>query len=234
LNKFIDIFFDFLFLVFPQVCAVCGNILYREETSVCTKCLYHIPKTNFHLNSNNEVAQLFWGRINLQAVTSYYYYYKGSKFQGIIHQCKYSGKKNIGYDLGKLYAVELKHTSFSEIDVIHPVPLHNKKLKKRGYNQSEYIAQGMAEIFKKPVITDAVYRVKAAETQTKKSKYERWENVEGIFKVKDFYKLENKHVLLVDDVITTGSTIEACAAEILKLNNTKVSVATLAFVKPDE
>jgi len=231
LNRFLNITYDFLSLIFPQVCAACGDSLYKEEASICTKCLYQIPKTNFHLDTENEVAQLFWGRVKLHAVTSYYYYHKGSKFQRIIHQCKYSGQKYIGYDFGKMFAIELKHTCFSEIDVIHPVPLHFKKLKKRGYNQSEYIAQGMSEVLKKPIITDAVCRVNAAETQTKKTRYERWKNVEGVFKIKNCCKLENKHVLLVDDVITTGSTIEACAGEILKLNNTKVSVVTLAFAK---
>lgn len=230
---FINIVYDFLSLIYPQVCSACGNSLYKEEKSLCTKCIYEIPKTNFHLDSNNEVARLFWGRINLQAATSYYYYYKGSNFQKIIHRCKYSGQKFIGYDLGKLFAADLKQTCFAGIDVIHPVPLHHRKLKLRGFNQSEYIARGISEVLNKPLITDAVKREIPGKTQTKKGKYDRWKNVENVFKVKNRRKLENKHILLVDDVITTGSTMEACADEILKCNNAKVSVASLAYAKVD-
>lgn len=229
MNSFFNIFYDFFSLVFPQVCPACGNSLYIQENSICTKCLYELPKTNFHLNKDNEVSRLFWGRVKLEAATSYYYYYKGSKFQNIIHQFKYKGQKHIGFNLGKLFGNDLKITYFSEIDIIHPVPLHYRKLKKRGYNQSEYIARGISESMNKPVITDAVYRVTEVETQTIKSRYDRWENIKGVFKIKNVNKLKNKHILLVDDVVTTGSTLEACASEILKLDSTKVSVATLVF-----
>jgi ComF family protein len=231
LPGFLNIVYDFLSLIYPQVCAACGNSLYKEEKSLCTKCIYQIPKTNFHMNSNNEVAQLFWGRINLQKATAYYYYYKGSNFQKIIHRCKYSGHKFIGYDLGKLFAADLKRTWFAGIDVIHPVPLHYRKLRLRGFNQSEYIARGISEVLNKPLITDAVKREIPGRTQINKGKYDRWMNVENVFKVKNSRKLENKHVLLVDDVITTGSTMEACAGEILKCKNTQVSVASLAYAK---
>ncbi len=233
MNRFLNIAYDFLSLIYPQVCAACGNNLYIEEKSVCTRCLYRIPKTNYHLDVNNEIARLFWGRVNLEAVTAYFFYYKGSKYQKIIHRCKYAGQKYIGYDLGKLFAADLMHSRFSAIDVIHPVPLHYRKLRQRGYNQSEYIAKGMSEVFGKPLITDAVYREKAARTQTKKGRYERWKNVEDVFRINNSKKLENKHVLLVDDVVTTGSTMEACAGEILKCNNVKVSVAALAYAKTD-
>jgi len=183
------------------------------------------------LNKDNEVARLFWGRVKLEAATSYYYFYKGSKFQNIIHQFKYKGQKHIAFNLGKLLGADLKNTSFSEIEIIHPVPLHYRKLKKRGYNQSEYIARGISESLNKPVITDAVYRATDVQSQTIKSRYDRWENIKDVFKIKNVSKLKNKHILLVDDVVTTGSTLETCASEILKLDSTKVSVATLAFAK---
>jgi len=231
LNSFFNIIYDLFSLVFPQVCPACGNNLYIQENSICTKCLYELPRTNFHLNKDNEVARLFWGRVKLEAATSYYFYYKGSKFQNIIHQFKYKGQKHIGFYLGRLFGADLKNTIFSEIEIIHPVPLHYKKLKRRGFNQSEYIALGISESLNKPVITDAVYRAADIETQTIKGRYERWENIEGVFKIRNFNKLENKHILIVDDVVTTGSTLEACASEILKLNNTKVSIATLVFAK---
>jgi ComF family protein len=231
LNSLFNIFYDLFSLIFPQVCPACGNTLYIQENSICTKCLYELPKTNFHFNKDNEVARLFWGRIKLEAATSYYFYYKGSKFQNIIHQFKYKGQKHIGFNLGRLFGADLKNTPFSEIEIIHPVPLHYKKLKRRGYNQSEYIARGISESLNKPVITDAVYRATDVETQTIKSRYERWENIKDVFKIKKVNKLENKHILLVDDVLTTGSTLEACAGEILKLDSTKVSIATLVFAK---
>ncbi len=231
MNSLFNIFYDLFSLIFPQVCPACGNTLYIQENSICTKCLYELPKTNFHLNKDNEVARLFWGRIKLEAATSYYFYYKGSKFQNIIHQFKYKGQKHIGFNLGRLFGADLKNTLFSEIEIIHPVPLHYKKLKRRGYNQSEYIARGISESLNKPVITDAVYRATDVETQTIKSRYERWENIKDVFKIRKVNKLENKHILLVDDVLTTGSTLEACAGEILKLDSTKVSIATLVFAK---
>ena len=231
MNSLFNIFYDLFSLIFPQVCPACGNTLYIQENSICTKCLYELPKTNFHFNKDNEVARLFWGRIKLEAATSYYFYYKGSKFQNIIHQFKYKGQKHIGFNLGRLFGADLKNTPFSEIEIIHPVPLHYKKLKRRGYNQSEYIARGISESLNKPVITDAVYRATDVETQTIKSRYERWENIKDVFKIKKVNKLENKHILLVDDVLTTGSTLEACAGEILKLDSTKVSIATLVFAK---
>jgi len=228
---FLNIIHDFFSLVFPNVCPVCGNNLYIQEDSICTKCLYELPRTNFHLDNENEIARLFWGRVRLEAATSYYYYYKGSKFQNIIHQLKYNGQKHVGYYLGKLFGADLKNKPFPDIDIIHPVPLHYRKLKIRGYNQSEYIARGISESISSPVITDVLYRAKAAETQTIKNRYDRWENIEGVFKAKNISSAENRHVLLVDDVVTTGSTLEACATEILKISNTRVSIAALAFTK---
>jgi ComF family protein len=218
-------------LVFPRVCPACGNNLYIQENSICTKCLYELPRTNFHLDNDNELARLFWGRVKLEAATSFCYYYKGSKFQNIIHQLKYNGQKHVGYYLGRLFGADLKNTYSPDIDIIHPVPLHYRKFRIRGYNQSEYIARGISESINRPVVTDILYRTKAAETQTIKSRYDRWENIEGVFKTKNINRAENRHILLVDDVVTTGSTLEACASEILKINNTRVSIAALAFTK---
>jgi ComF family protein len=226
-----NIISSFFYLLFPRVCAACGNSLYIQENSICTRCLYELPRTNFRLDNDNEIARLLWGRVRLEAAASYYYYYKGSKFQNIIHRLKYDGQKHVGYDMGSLFGEYIKETSSTDIDIIHPVPLHYRKLKVRGYNQSECIARGISESIDRPVITDILYRVKAAETQTVKNRYERWENIEGVFKTRNISKAENRHILLVDDVITTGSTIEACASEILKIKNARVSIAVLAFTK---
>jgi ComF family protein len=158
-----------------------------------------------------------------------YLFNKGGKIQHLIHQLKYRGKKEIGISLGKIYGQELKISPlFSLSTVIVPVPLHKNKLKKRGYNQSEAFAQGLAESMGIENYADALIRTHLTQTQTKKSRYERWQNVEEIFQVIAPDKLEGKHVLLVDDVVTTGSTLEACANKILDIPNTKVSVVTIA------
>ena len=198
---------------------------------MCTGCMYEFPLTRFHDLTDNFVAELFWGRVPVKYCTSYFYYLKDSKYQNIIHQLKYNGRQDIGFEFGKIFGSELMKTSLSSPDIIVPVPLHLKKLRKRGFNQSEIIARGMADSMGKKIITDALERIRYTESQTNRSRYERWENVEGIFRLRKPQLLEGKHILLVDDVVTTGSTLEACASEILKIQGTTVSVATLAVTR---
>ena len=220
---------DFVSLTFPKVCAACGKSLFKNEESICMYCLYHLPKTNFHLHSDNPVIKLFWGRADIFSASSLYLFTKGSKVQKLIHQLKYRGKKEIGISLGKHYGKELKISPlFSPVNLVIPVPLHPKKLKKRGYNQSETFALGIAESMKTENGSDIIIRASISETQTKKSRFARWKNVEEIFRVIAPEKLQDKHILLVDDVVTTGSTLEACASKILEVSGTKVSVATIA------
>src|ERR1051326_1593739 len=198
---------DFLSLIFPKVCYACGKNLFKSEDCICLHCLYHLPKTNFHLYPDNPVIKLFWGRTNIYSASALYSFSKGSKVQHLIHQLKYRGKKEIGISLGKYYGKELKMAPlFSSANVVLPVPLHIYKLKKRGYNQSETFAQGIAESLGAEAFNAILTRVSASTTQTKKSRFERWKNVEEIFKVTSPEKLEGKHILLVDDVVTTGST----------------------------
>ena len=220
---------DFLSLIFPKVCAACGKSLFKSEDCICTYCMYHLPKTNFHLYPDNPVIRLFWGRTNIFSASSLYSFSKGSKVQHLIHQLKYRGKKEIGTSLGRYYGRELKVSPlFSSADIVVPVPLHSKKLKKRGYNQSETFALGLAETMEAENGNNILIRSYASQTQTKKSRFDRWKNVEEIFKVSLPEKIQGKHVLLVDDVVTTGSTLEACANKILEVPGTKVSVATIA------
>ena len=176
----------------------------------------------------NPVSQLFWGRTKLEYATGFFTFSKGSKYQTMMHKFKYHGNKEIGYVLGKSFGNQLRNSVFNQIDVIIPVPLHKSKLKKRGYNQSEWIAKGLSESLHKPLDVKSFIRSVATETQTRKSRFERWRNVENIFKITKENNLRGKHVLLVDDVVTTGSTLEACANAILKIKDTKVSIATLA------
>ena len=222
-------FNDFLSLIFPKVCYACGKSLFKTEDCICTSCLFHLPKTNYHLFSDNPVVKLFWGRTNIYSASSLYSFSKGSKVQHLIHQLKYRGKKEIGTSLGKYYGKELKTAPmFSSANIVLPVPLHPKKLKKRGYNQSETFAQGIAESMDAESPNGILIRTYASETQTKKSRFERWKNVEEIFKITSPEKIEGKHILLVDDVVTTGATLEACANKLLEVPNTKVSIATIA------
>ncbi len=206
--------------------------MYKNETSICTYCAYHLPKTNYHLTAENPVAKLFWGRVPLHSGAAYYSFSKGGKVQNLIHQLKYKGRKEIGYAVGQLYGHDLKKSDlFATVTDVIPVPLHAKKLKKRGYNQSELFANGIADSMNVTFNPTALLRVTASETQTRKSRFSRWENVAYVFEIREAELLKGKHILLVDDVITTGATLEACAQKILEIPDTKVSIATIAFTQ---
>lgn len=221
---------DILEMVFPSVCLACDKRLISQEKHLCFDCWHDLPVTNFHFRSDNKVAQLFWGRVEIENAASYFSIKKGSNYQHLIHFIKYKNRKDLGYETGKRFGFELiKSEDYNCIDVVVPVPLHPTKEKQRGYNQCDYIAQGVGEAMKKRVISDNLYRKKYTATQTRKNRYERWQNVEGIFGIRRPEEFERKHILLVDDVVTTGSTLEACAIQLLKLQETKVSIATLAF-----
>ena len=215
----------FFNLLFPQVCVACGDALDKNEEYICLKCLYHLPKTNFHNISENEMEQRFWGKTPIERATAFFHFNKESSVQKILHQLKYKGNKEIGELFGKQIGIEFCWN----VDIIVPVPLHAKRLRQRGYNQSEWIAKGISKQWNKPLDVENLYRAIENPTQTKKGLYERWENVNDIFKIKDSAKFRNKHILLVDDVMTTGATIEACAKAILQSGNTKVSMITLAI-----
>jgi len=218
-------------IVYPNCCAACGNALYHNENVLCLDCFDDLPRTQFHLNPDNDVARIFWGRIPVINATAFMYFSRESRYRQIIHELKYHGNHQIGIEMGKLFGLELRETPFEEIDVIHPVPLHRVKLRQRGYNQSECIAMGIAEVMNKRVETNLITRVKRTATQTKKSRYERWMNVKDTFHIPEPDFFCNKHVLLIDDVITTGATIEACAEELLRIQGTRVSIASLAYVQ---
>ena len=221
---------DLLGLFYPNLCVTCGERLLSHEKYVCLNCWNDLPQTHFHFNLENNVAQLFWGRVQIEYATSYFTYKKGSRYQQLIHFIKYKGLKELGFETGRRFGIELnKSDVFRSVDWIVPVPLHPKKLKSRGYNQSEWIAHGIADSMDKKISTDNLFRKIFTSTQTRKNRFERWKNVEGIFDVARYVEFENKHILLIDDVVTTGSTLEACAFQLLKIKNTKVSIATLAF-----
>jgi ComF family protein len=231
INTLQSYFQGFASLIFPRYCAACGHALYMNENILCLRCYAGLPRTGFHHDPENEVAQMFWGRIPAEYATAFMYFAKGSRYQQILHELKYNGQKQIGIAMGHMFGNEIKNTPFSGADLIIPVPLHPVKLKTRGYNQSELIAQGISEILHLPLETTLVSRVIDTRSQTHKSRYERWENVRHIFHCKNPEALKNKHVILVDDVITTGATLEACASCMVPVEGIKISLLSLAFAK---
>lgn len=221
---------DFFGLFYPQVCAGCGERLLYQEKVICTSCLGNIPRTNFHDLEDNPVNRLFWGRIKIESATAFFRFHKGSRFQELLHQLKYKGRMDIGIELGRQLGFELGSSgAFKPVEVIVPVPLHPKREKKRGYNQSECIARGIALSMNIEIQAKNLVRTVATKTQTKKTRIERWENVESIFRLTEPEKLEGKNILLVDDVITTGATLESSAQALLEASGCKVYVAALAM-----
>jgi len=223
-------FSDLFNLFFPRKCNHCGNNLDKTESEICKKCLFEIPKTNFHADTENPVNKTFWGRVNIEQATSAFYFTKKSILQNLLHHIKYHNKKELAAELGKYLGNELSTVeNYQTCDVIIPVPLHPIKRKKRGYNQSEWIAKGISEKMNIPVNTAVLKRHINSKSQTKKNRAERWENVRAAFSMQTSKDFPYKHVLLVDDVITTGATLEACAAQLLENLNIKVSIASLAY-----
>ncbi|WP_026897767.1 ComF family protein [Daejeonella oryzae] len=223
---------DFTALFFPDLCTACGKNLFKHERVICTDCIYHLPYTNFHQDSENRVAKQLWGRFSFVQASAFVYFQKGNKVQNMMHQLKYNKRPETGFRLGELYAHDLKRTDQWQIpDLIIPVPLHPKKKIKRGYNQSEFIANGLSSVLEVPVSANTLIRASDTATQTKKSRFSRFENMQEAFSISHPELLIDKHILLVDDVITTGATLEACSLVLLKLQKIRISIATIAFAE---
>jgi ComF family protein len=219
-----------LHLVFPHVCEGCGSDILETHNELCLKCLSSLPETNFHMHPNNPIEKIFWGRLPVTYATSQYYFTKESLIQHLLHQLKYRSNKELGVYLGKLMGHALAACNrFSFVDALIPLPLFPAREKKRGYNQAAVLCEGIAEVLRKPVLKDVIRRVSYTDSQTKKNRVERWQNMEGRFELAEPNAIEGKHVLLVDDVITTGATLEACGREIIQAPNVQLSIATLCF-----
>jgi ComF family protein len=221
---------DFLHLFFPHNCLGCGTDILNNEDVLCAHCITQLPETGFLPKPGNPVEKIFYGRIPVEQAGSAYYFNKDSLLQHLIIQLKYRGNREAGIYLGRLLGNHLLVAQrFNDIDLIIPLPLNEKKLFQRGYNQASLIAKGITEVWKKPVNEDAVKRMLFTETQTHKDRVTRWQTMEGVFNVANESELKDKHVLLVDDVITTGATLESCSSAILQISGTKISIATLAY-----
>ena len=217
-------------LFYPTLCEGCSKPLVGTEQILCMGCEAQLPETGFHLLESNEAAQRLAGRIPFIHATSYAHFTDDGLLQHLLHGLKYGNKKEIGLYLGRLFGRQLSEATWvNDIDIIVPVPLHHKKEASRGYNQSLLIANGMASMFNKPVGSDILLRLRETESQTKKSRTERVSNMEGAFKVNGKYDIKHKHILLCDDVLTTGATLEACALSLLAEESIKISVATIGI-----
>lgn len=220
-------------LIAPRTCAVCGGRLSATEYALCAVCDLHLPRTGFHLHpDDNPMAHLFWGRIKVCRAASLFFFHPHSETARIIYSIKYGNRPHIARLMGYAMGRELTMSGFfCGIDIIVPMPLSRSRRRQRGYNQSELIARGVSEATGIAVETRAVRRTKFGDSQTKLSRQQRQDNVEGKFRLSDGNRLSGRHVLLVDDVATSGATIIACAKEILKADNVTLSVLTLAMTR---
>jgi ComF family protein len=225
-----EVFHDFVTLIYPRYCAACMDGLLKGEDILCSRCIHELPRTNFHLFRENAVFNRLYGRLPIHSGAAFLHFHKQGTVQSLLHEFKYNNRPDIGRILGRVYGEELEKSGFSgHFDYILPVPLHTSKAKRRGYNQSEEFAKGLGDRLKKPILAHALVRVKPTETQTRKSRLKRWQNVEGVFRVSEPEAVMGKRVLLVDDVITTGATLEACGLELLKAGCLQLCVAGIAY-----
>lgn len=217
-----------LHLAFPHVCEGCGTDTLDKNHYLCVHCLDALPRTAYPAHEDNPVEQLFWGRLPIEQAAAQYYFTKESVMQHLVHQFKYYGHRELGRYLGRLMAYDLQASRrFAGIDALVPLPLHPLRERKRGFNQATVLCEGLAEVLHLPLHKEAVVRSEFTETQTRKSRVERWQNMQGRFEVADAPALAGKHVLLVDDVVTTGATLEACGRALLQVPGLRLSLATL-------
>jgi len=222
LNQLLNFFY-------PRSCISCGNVLFPRERFFCLHCLHNLPETRYHEFTRSPLSLLLWGRVLVENTGAFLFYKKGNQVQKILHHLKYKGVKEIGFFLGNMYGMQLmQHEKWKAVDLIIPIPLHKKKEKKRGYNQSEWIAKGLSAGMQIPYNTDLLIRSEFTETQTKKSRFHRWQNVKEVFQLTNHEALRNKHVLICDDVLTTGATLEAAIQKLAVVPAIKISVVTLA------
>ena len=223
-------FHDFLNLFYPRICHMCENILINKERVICTNCRHELPVTNFSLDNDNPVQKVFYGRVKLEYATSLLFFSKKGNVQKLIHQLKYRGYREISEFLGVWLGARLAQEDLGlKIDMVIPVPLHKKKLKSRGFNQVEDFGKEIAKSLNVPYIDNVLLKTSFTSTQTLKARLSRWSNIEETFVLTNPELIKNKHVLLVDDIITTGATLEACSGVLREAGGVKISVASMAL-----
>ena len=217
----------------PRLCVVCGQRLAPTERSLCSVCLFHLPRTDFHQKPlDNPMAQLFWGLAPIEKAAALFYYHPHSETAQLVYRLKYNNRPDIGEDMGRVMACEFQATDFfSDIDVLLPVPLASKRLRQRGYNQSEQLAIGISDITHLPIVSKVLRRKHFQQSQTTLNRWQRQENVTDTFQLKEEHLLQGKHVLLIDDICTTGATLIACANVLKDIEDIRISVLTLGFTK---
>ena len=220
-------------LIAPRTCVICGNRLSIEEEILCATCNFRLPRTGFSYDAyENEMAKVFWGRIPVERCAPFMYYQAKAASANLIYFLKYNNRPDIGEYLGKMMAEEFKKDYFFEgIDLIIPIPLERKRQRQRGYNQSLMVAKGVSEATGLPIDTDTIIRKVYESSQTEKNRWMRNDNVEGVFQLLQPQKVQGKHILLIDDVVTTGATICSCGQELAKAGDVKISVLSIGFVK---
>ncbi len=217
----------------PRACVVCGKRLSPVDEVLCPACVLHLPRTGFQRSpEDNEMARLFWGIIPVERAAALCYYAPGGELARAVYELKYRGRPDVGEALGRLMATEMQHDGFFEdIDMLVPLPLTPKRRRQRGYNQSRMLALGISEVTRLPLFDDVVCRTVFKGSQTQLSRWERRENVENVFQLRDADGLRGRHVLLIDDIVTTGATITACARVLQQVDGVRVSILSLGLTK---
>jgi ComF family protein len=222
-------FQSFLDLIFPRICAGCQQPLHLNEEHICTDCRFDLPKTNSHIEPDRKLINKFAGKVNIEHSLAYLKFVKGGKVQKIMHEIKYKGNEELGELLGRMYGAELREKGFSEqFELILPVPLHKKRLIVRGYNQSDSLAKGLAAGLNIEWRNDVLKRGIETESQVAKTRLERYKNMQEVFYIENFEGLKEKRIVIVDDTLTTGSTLESCVLALNDAGAKNVSIIAMA------
>jgi ComF family protein len=231
--SFSEIIRGFIHLVFPHNCACCGSDILAHANGICASCLHELPETGFLNYPGNAVEKIFWGRLDITHAAAAAYFTKQSVVQQVLHHVKYKAGKGTGLQLGRWMGYRLKECNwFNEIDCLLPMPLHKKRIQERGYNQCDLLCEGISSVTGIRQIPGLLIRREATNSQTKQHRTERWKNMQGVFEVDSRNLLQNRHVLLVDDVVTTGATLEAMGRELLAIQGLKLSIYCFAYTLP--